>query len=551
MKESNFENELNGFQNGDQLMGDLDDSIDVNININQMMNNQANNQANNQDDVDPDFSFDMDENYGFGQGGQNDQDVSFDMDGDFVFGQDALNNQNNQIQEQDLYYRDDPEDNMILEPGENLYEGILGEEAHTLENEWATFTNDEINNAKEADRARIQANLAAEQERKAKEEEKKKAEEAKKAETAAKKAEEERIAKEKKEMEAPKRHFASKYEQGVAEYNSEQRGYKDKEFEDGETLNTAREFHVMKYTMRELSYGTFKRSPEMKKLLKDMDAFDTFMKEIEGRKNLTPREMEVYDKLSLKVYKSGKEYREHLQEKHEKNKAAFDEKHKNDKYHIEYSDYPEDIAKLEGTNQVLDQIETMRKKLFEKQMEEKQKELTEKCQKEAQKAESIRDEMESTNDPAKQSALQSQMEDSIARSLFYNNRIEKLTKQGEFAVKPDESLTKAMERLDKAAQPKPEELAEIKNTELCKSLVIKGMDKLRENDMLSNEEIVSAQKEYTMAEGSKKRLAKWREQNMRPASRNNEANMNNQRNLQNQPQNQQQNPQLTNNNMVM
>lgn len=429
-------------------------------------------------------------------------------------------------------------------PGDNLFQGILAENGFAG---WEDMELEARNVQREealAKENQLKANLAAEAEKKAKEEEaKKRAEEEKKLKAEEKAAikEAKRIeaeeAKKKKEAEKiPERHFDTPYMRGHAEYYSEQRGYKDHAFEEGVNTKNAEEIHVLKYAMREIGKGTATKSKEQKKLVKDLEAFDTFMKEIEGRTKLTPREMEVYDKLSLKVYKSGKEYREHLLERNENEKKAFDEKHKNDKYKVEYEMRNSTHAKLEGTNQLMETIERMRKETFKKEMEEKQKELAEKCRKEADKAEAIRDEMDKyKNDPNNLKALQHNMEESIARTIFYNNRIERLSKQGEFSVKPDESLSKARERLDKAIQPTPAELDQIKKTDLCKSLYDKGWEKMQKGDLLTTEDISKAQQEYKKAEGSRIGMRKWREQNMRPVNRNERNNNNPEMQRQNQP----------------
>ncbi len=456
-------------------------------------------------------------------------DIEINIDGDFRFdGQEK----EAQIQEEELYFENNPvqiNPEINENPTDNLFQGILAEEEL---NSWEDMEQ-EAKNLKEEQLAKenqLKAQLVAKEEARKKEEqakkeaeEKKIAEEKKKAEEkAAKKKEEEAKKKEeeakKKEEEVPKRTFVTPYEQGVAEYYSEQRGYKDMDIKDGFTQKQAEEVHVMKYTAREIfqNSGTVRMSAGQKKLMKDLEAFDQFMKEIDGRTKLTPREMEVYDKLSLKVYKSGKEYREYLEQKHKKLKEAYDEKHKNDEYKMEYQPTPLDNAKLEVTNKLLETVERMRKEAFEKEIEEKTKELTEKCQKEAQSAEAVRDQMLSVRDtPENTRALQHNMEESIARTLYYNNRIEQLKKKGELSIKPDESFSKAMQRLDKSIQPTPKELDEIKSGELCKTLVKKGNEKLKEKDVLTAEEIKESQKEYIKAEGSNLAMRKWRESNMK------------------------------------
>ena len=415
-------------------------------------------------------------------------------------------------------------------PENELFQGILAEEGmdwDDMEEDIAEMRREE-RKAQQEKENQLKANLAAEEQKKKDAEAKKKeAEDArkKKAEEAKKKKEEEKKKKEEKEKErkedeAPQRDFVTPYEQGTAEYESEQRGYKDHSFDEGFTSKQAKETHVMKYAAMEIFNSStnfrWSRSADQKQLVNDLEAFDQYMKEIEGRTKLTPREMEVYDKLSLRLYKSGKEYREHMMQKIEKQKQAYDEKHKDDKNKMEFFASPEDNAKLEGTNKLLETIERMRKETFEKEMQEKEKELTEKCQKEAEKAESIRDQMEAVKDnPEAQKALQHNMEESIAQTLFYNNRIENLKKKGEFNPKPDESLPKAMERLNKATKPTPKELDEIKKGELCKTLVKQGHEKLKKGELLTTEDIKKSQQEYIKAEGNKRAMNKWREANMK------------------------------------
>ena len=467
-------------------------------------------------------------------------DVDIQFDGDFRF--DDQDNerapreeelyfddavvQNNNVAEQEIDLENNlnidnilDQDEPHLEGEDELYQGIIAEEEYEdLEKEGREL---------QAKDNQMKAALVEETRKKKEEEEKKKEEERKKEEEERKaeeaKKEEERKAKEaaekqKKEEAVPQRFFVSDFEQGSAEYRSEKRGYKDHEFKEGETAKNAKETHVMKYTARNIFNESkafrWSGSKSQKQLMNDLEAFDQFMKEIDGRTNLTPREMEVYDKLSLKLYKSGKEYREHLVQRQEKEKEAYDERHKNDKYKMEYSGTQMDNAKLEGTNKLLETVERMRKQLFEKEMQEKEKELAEKCQKEVEKAEAVRDQMLTVADtPENRKALQHNMEESIARSLYYNNRIEQLKKKGEIQAKPDETLSKAMERMDKAIQPTVEELDEIKKSELCQTLVKRGNEKLKEGDVLSNEEIAQSQKDYIKAEGSNIAMKRWREQN--------------------------------------
>ncbi|MCR5103380.1 MAG: hypothetical protein K6B68_02865 [Eubacterium sp.] len=509
MKESNnFDDilsENNNIETGDNN-NQLDDDISINLAGNYRFSEEENSAENN-----------IENNLGDNE--------EINLQG---IGEDELDEKlisQNQIQEEDLYFNEDQlnqediqTDTIREVPGDNLFQGIL-EENGLGEWEDMELEGREVQKEEALQREnQLKANLAVEEAKKKKQEEEKKLkEEEKAAKKEAKKLAAEEAKKKKEAEKIPERHFDTPYMRGHADYYSEQRGYKDHVFEEGVNTKNANDIHVLKYAVRELGRGTAKRSQEQKKLAKDLEAFDTFMKEIEGRTKLTPREMEVYDALSLKVYKSGKEYREHLLERKEKEKKAFDEKHKNDKYTVEYEMSQDMTGKMEGTTQLMETIERMRKETFKKEMEEKQKELAEACRKEADKAEAIRDEMEAHKDnPNNLKALQHNMEESIARTIFYNNRIERLTKQGEFDVKPDESLTKARERLDKAIQPTPAELDEIKKTDLCKSLYNKGWEKLQEGDLLTTGDISEAQKEYKKAEGSRIGMRKWREQNMRP-----------------------------------
>ena len=475
-------------------------------------------------------------------------DVEINLDGNFRF--DGQENEQ-APREEELYFEDNTLQNQVnqtqpqVQPelDDNLYQGIMEEEGLADWEDMEMEARAIKENQRQAEE-RTKAILAEEQrknkeaeERKRKEAEDKKKEKERKKEEEKKKKEEEE--KKKKEEEAPQRDFVSPYERGVAEYESEQRGYKDTDIKNDLMSKQSKETSVMKHAAIEIfaESGTFRMSPGQKKLVKDLEAFDQFMREIDGRTKLTPREMEVYDKLSLKLYKSGKEYREYLEQKIEKKKEAFDEKHKNDEHRIEYQGDYLDNAKMAGTTKLLETVERMRKEAFEKEMEEKTKELTEKCQKEAENAEAVRDQMLAINDtPESRKALQHNMEESVARTLYYNNRVEQLTKKGEFKVKPDESLPKAMERLNKAIKPTPQELDEIKKGELCKTLVNKGNEKLKAGEVLTAEEIKNSQKEYIKAEGSNLAMKKWREANTKKpeVQKNNQAQMQNQLN-QNQP----------------
>ncbi|MBO4863673.1 MAG: hypothetical protein J5517_04870 [Eubacterium sp.] len=474
-------------------------------------------------------------------------DVNIDLGGNFQFGDEENVLKNEEIiREEDLHFNannieqnapniirdEDIELGGNLNIGEieaenkaeaerNLYQGILAENEMGLDS-WEDLE-DEAEKVKEND-IRMKANLAADANSKKEQEEKNRQSETTRnksledeARDRMKKAEEakEKYDKEKKEK-VPEHDFKYAWQQGTAEYYSEKRGYKDQAFDDGFIGKQAKEVHVMKYASRQiLDDFKFKGSKEQKKLVKDLNEFDKFMKEIDGRTKLSPREMEVYDALSLKVYNSGKEYREHLQKKHDKAKEAYDEKHKDDKNVPEFSDYAEDQAKMDGTNKLLETIERMRKEMFEKEIAEKQKELTEKCQKEAEKAEALRDQMDMAETPEARKNLQTKMEESIVRSIFYTERMEQLQKKGEIDLKPGEAYNKAMDRLNKSTELTQEDSLRIQNTELFKTLSKQGMEKLDNNETLTNKDITESRNEYIKAQGNKRAMEKWRQSTMK------------------------------------
>jgi hypothetical protein len=473
---------------------------DINTNVNNNGNNNANNNNVNNNNINNNINNNVN---------NNDNDV-FYADNREIDMEDYTDDLD---QRHELYVKDEE-----LKKSEDLFADLLDTDDAELED-----LSVEKQKAKQEEQNRFMANAAqmkkeAEEKEQQKDQEKK--DEAKKDDKKAKK--DEPVVTVRK---------VRRKDLGQLDYESEQRGYVDQDFEEGATSKQAEDVHVMKYTMLQI-FPKGHRSVPQKQIIKDLTAFDAYMKEIGGRTRLTPREMEVYDALSLKAYRSGKEYLEYKQQQKEKKMEAYEEKHANDKKYKPYEESQEDIVKVNAVTQMMENIERLRKETFEKEIEEKTKEMTEKCQKEAEKAEAQREQLEKTDDPQQKLEIQATLEDTLAKSIFYSQRIEKLQEKGELKMKPDESFTKAKERLDKSTEATKEELDKIKQTDFFKELKEKAMNRVEAGESLGNDEIMNDQKEYIQAEGSKKAMQKWREKNMQPVKKEPEKNNELEKNMQ-------------------
>ena len=541
-----------GLENEDSFIIENPEDLDGDQLINNNSNNDNSNDNNNNEN-------------------ENDLDVSIDLGGGAVIGdREDINDprafeefedldpeiQQNEAEaereRQELFENEEEINDAPANEEENLYEGFLGDEFDTMDAEYAAMKENEKAEREAAEmdawrkreekRQKDLEKYQKQQEKEQKEQEKRKAKEAKEAREA--------------ETKVGVVKIKSYRELGKYDYVSEQHGYKDQDFQEGVMTKQAETVHLMKLTMKEVVkhdplYGDLMRrrnhaSEPQAKMMKDLNAFDNFMKEISGRTRLSPREMEVYDKLSLKAYRSAKEYHEYKLEQDQKKMEAFDKKHEKDKVKPRYEQDPADYGKIEGTNRLLENIERLRKEAFDKEMEEKAKELTEKCKKEAEKAEAIRGDLNKATNAEERKALQNKLEDSIARSIYFGKRMEDLQNKNELSIKPDESFQKAIQRIDKSIEPTEAELKGIKETEFCKSQVEKAKEMVNNGDILTNDDIQKAHGEYIKAAGRKLSLQKWREQNMRPAvqQKNPQLQQQNPQTQQQNPQAQQTNPQM-------
>lgn len=250
---------------------------------------------------------------------------------------------------------------------------------------------------------------------------------------------------------------------------SEKRGYKAT-FMDEEKIvsNQARETRRLKYLVKEL-HPNLKKSKQFKKAMTALEDFNAFMQQIDGRTRLTPEEMEIYDRLSLRVYRSSKEYVKHKQEQHEKRFENVDiNPETGKKYGEDEFDDRNEKALINAVEKVNNDVQIMRQNMFQHNIDEMAEDMNKQCEAEMKKLDEQRKAMQGHGD---QDDIG--LEDNIATTIYFTHRMDQLKKAGDLKLKPGETLSMAKERLNKSLIPKQSELTEIKKSAVTKSLVAK------------------------------------------------------------------------------
>lgn len=269
----------------------------------------------------------------------------------------------------------------------------------------------------------------------------------------------------------------------------------------------AEEAREVKYFSKKLkAEAHFGSSKKFKTVLNSINELDQFMKEIGGRTRLTPDEVAMFDAISFTATLSCQNYK----------KAKNEEVKKRKKIKGQDGELKDDIKdsekiRLKGTDDMENRIQQMREKVFESTVNKKVEQIQAKVEEEKEKLNAARNNL--ANQPFSEDA-RSKLEDNIARTLFYNNRLEDLGKQERVKVMKGESLNKGLARLERDFEPTTSNLGSVKKTDLCKSLVDTAMEKLKKGEVLTEEEIMGAQESYIKAEAEKIRRQKLRQKNI-------------------------------------
>ncbi len=304
--------------------------------------------------------------------------------------------------------------------------------------------------------------------------------------------------------------------------SAEDRGYKVLDGNDkfGETVSgQAGKVNRLKHLVRKMNQGVVgqygKSSTSYRKVAKDLNALDEFMKEIDGRTKLTAEEMETYDKLSLNVYKSSKEY---LEKKARENTVEADEDGIDvtvgtEEVHMSPKNEYE-RTRIRTIEKIQNDIQTMRQEMFANQIAEKKDEMSKGFAQGKMDEELAREQMVGKSG----AELKSSMEESIAKSLFYDNRIKSLEKANDFTLKAGETFVGAMNRLDKSTVPSEDDISNILENDSTKKIVEAGMKKQAEGSALKSSDIAEMLKADEMKQGDAIREQNQRNNNMRKIS---------------------------------
>ena len=282
---------------------------------------------------------------------------------------------------------------------------------------------------------------------------------------------------------------------------SAERGYKDSFMKDEAITSTqAKNIRSLKYLAKQM-HPNVKKSPQWKKSMAAIEEFDQFMRDIEGRTRLTAEEMEVYDRLSLRAYRASKEYVQFKNEQREKRleNAKVDPKTGKKVGEDDYLD-KDDQAKIRTMEKIQNDIHEMREKMFQSNMDDLSKDMNKKCEEEFSKLAEDRKKLQGFGDEDNVG-----LEDNIATSIYYANRMNQLKKSGEFKLKPGETFNMAKQRMDKSLIPKESELTQVKKTTVAKNLVAKcnqNPDLVLTKEDINNEMSEAAKR---IAENNKKK----------------------------------------------
>ena len=157
------------------------------------------------------------------------------------------------------------------------------------------------------------------------------------------------------------------------------------------------------------------------------------------------------------------------------------------------------------------QIQQIREKMFESEVKKKTEQMEAKVEEETEKLTAARDSL--TSQPVNDD-IKNQLGDNIAKSLFYNNRMNDLGRQERLKIMKGENLTKGLTRIERDFEPTTNTLGAIKESQVYKEVYAAALEKLQKGEVISNDDIKGVQEAYNKREGDKLRRQKLREQNM-------------------------------------
>ncbi|MCR5586663.1 MAG: hypothetical protein K6F77_03935, partial [Lachnospiraceae bacterium] len=356
-----------------------------------------------------------------------------------------------------------------------------------------------------------------------------------------KRAEEEKLRKEREQLEADKKKFNGdvpeikepKFEEPKAKADkdkkpsAEERGYKVNYMDNTISKKYAKETNRLKHLILKMtnnrSYG--RSSKNYRKMLKNLKDLDEFMKEINGRTRLTADEMEKYDKLTLKVYNSSKEY---LIGKSEQHKEEMGKKKGEEKRALDFGTYTfspngeYEEHRIQAAEEVNRSVEQMRKGMFEAQRQEKLGEIRAACVDGLAQEEADRQQLANFN--LDNDSLKASLETSVTNTIFYKQRIKQIDEDKAFQFNPGETYNTALMKMEKGDDPTKYDLKETRDHEVTQKMVQEGMDLYKEKKPLTNDDMDAIFKGEAIKKGDEIREENMRKDNMRPISEPNKEN---------------------------
>lgn|GEM_PF-1862850 len=294
---------------------------------------------------------------------------------------------------------------------------------------------------------------------------------------------------------------------------AEQKGYKIGEIKDGVTSSQRKKVNGIKHLVMDMD-KTFRSSDEYRAIKSSLKEFDEFMKSISGRTRLTPEEMEMYDKLSLKSYNATTTY---LEKKVDQ--RTVDPDSEEAKTAVEVNGElvspknEHERVRITQAKEIKNSIDEMRKEMFTAQLDFKTKEMDKKCQDALETEEKIRGQL--LTNKMSDEELKTAMTESVAKTLFYGNRMDQLKKTGGLELKVGETFTSAYKRLDKSLEPNPEDMAKNYKDPVFQQIVQAGVDSIKSGKAFTGENIKTLFNEAAMKQSEKKIEEKRQEENMR------------------------------------
>ncbi len=229
-----------------------------------------------------------------------------------------------------------------------------------------------------------------------------------------------------------------------------------------------------------------KSSSEYKKMQKAVDKFEKFMRGIKGKAVLSAEDMEAYDKYSLEAYKATDDYLKKKESQREQSNRKLG-KNGEKAYKSSYEE-----GRVHNAEDVRQSIQQMRNEMFERQVQQKVDEMNARCQQQLVNLENSRSKMAA--DP-NQPNLAAKVENNVSHSLYYANRMAHLAKKGELSMKPGESFSAAMDRLNASVIPKEGELDSIKDTPQGEGIIQGTLEQIKQGKEVKTADLAKMQKE--------------------------------------------------------